>query len=141
MKFYVNTHNTNDSSISAIVFQWLNCSAQPKLRLCSINWVSIIKHILLIRAYYPRLHFVYLAAHMPQFKRGVRTKRYHWIWFFTKIFSMLQVPPIDYLRQVTLDLGGATGTSADSLPGNSSARSSVATLIKRFNEVCSLIII
>ncbi|XP_063909671.1 1-phosphatidylinositol 4,5-bisphosphate phosphodiesterase epsilon-1-like isoform X2 [Zophobas morio] len=46
-----------------------------------------------------------------------------------------QVPPIDYLRQVTLDLGGATGTSSDSLPGNSSARSSVATLIKRFNEV------
>ncbi|GJQ69274.1 hypothetical protein Trydic_g6413 [Trypoxylus dichotomus] len=47
-----------------------------------------------------------------------------------------QVPPIDYLRQVTLDLGGATGASADNLPSNSStARSSVATLIKRFNEV------
>lgn len=49
--------------------------------------------------------------------------------------SLLQVPPIDYLRQVTLDLGGATGTAAESLPGNSSTRSSVATLIKRFNEV------
>ncbi|XP_056642796.1 1-phosphatidylinositol 4,5-bisphosphate phosphodiesterase epsilon-1-like isoform X2 [Diorhabda sublineata] len=47
-----------------------------------------------------------------------------------------QVPPIDYLRQVTLDLGGATGTSAESLPGNTSVkRSSVSTLIKRFNEV------
>ncbi|CAG9861173.1 unnamed protein product [Phyllotreta striolata] len=47
-----------------------------------------------------------------------------------------QVPPIDYLRQVTLDLGGATGTSAENLPGNTSTkRSSVSTLIKRFNEV------
>ncbi|CAG9818280.1 unnamed protein product [Phaedon cochleariae] len=45
-----------------------------------------------------------------------------------------QVPPIDYLRQVTLDLGGATGTSADSLPIHAS-RSTVSTLIKRFNEV------
>ncbi|KAF7286706.1 hypothetical protein GWI33_004332 [Rhynchophorus ferrugineus] len=48
-----------------------------------------------------------------------------------------QVPPIDYLRQVTADLGGATSTSESSLPGNtaSTSRSSVATLIKRFNEV------
>ncbi|KAK4881726.1 hypothetical protein RN001_005045, partial [Aquatica leii] len=50
-----------------------------------------------------------------------------------------QVPPIDYLRQVTLDLGGATTTAAESLPGNSSTRSSVATLIKRFNEVSAWI--
>ncbi|KAL3280173.1 hypothetical protein HHI36_017673 [Cryptolaemus montrouzieri] len=46
-----------------------------------------------------------------------------------------QVPPIDYLRQVTLELGGDTGSSADTLPGNSSSRSSVASLINRFNEV------
>lgn len=51
------------------------------------------------------------------------------------VLFFLQVPPIDYLRQVTVDLGGATGTPAESLPGNSSNRSSVATLIKRFNEV------
>ncbi|KAF5302460.1 hypothetical protein FQR65_LT08550 [Abscondita terminalis] len=50
-----------------------------------------------------------------------------------------QVPPIDYLRQVTLDLGGATTTAAESLPGNSSTRSSVSTLIKRFNEVSAWI--
>ncbi|XP_071051553.1 1-phosphatidylinositol 4,5-bisphosphate phosphodiesterase epsilon-1-like isoform X1 [Onthophagus taurus] len=51
-----------------------------------------------------------------------------------------QVPPIDYLRQVTLDLGGGTGTSSETLSGNSStARSSVATLIKRFNEVSAWI--
>ncbi|XP_060525896.1 1-phosphatidylinositol 4,5-bisphosphate phosphodiesterase epsilon-1-like isoform X2 [Cylas formicarius] len=48
-----------------------------------------------------------------------------------------QVPPIDYLRQVTADLGGNTGTTEGNLPGNtaSTSRSSVATLIKRFNEV------
>ncbi|KAJ8984688.1 hypothetical protein NQ317_004947 [Molorchus minor] len=43
-----------------------------------------------------------------------------------------QVPPIDYLRQTW---GGTTGTSSQSLPGNAPTRSSVATLIKRFNEV------
>ncbi|XP_066257407.1 1-phosphatidylinositol 4,5-bisphosphate phosphodiesterase epsilon-1-like isoform X2 [Euwallacea similis] len=48
-----------------------------------------------------------------------------------------QVPPIDYLRQVTADLGGATGTSEASLPGGtaSTSKSSVSTLINRFNEV------
>lgn len=49
-----------------------------------------------------------------------------------------QVPPIDYLRQVTADLGGATGTSeGSSLSGgtSSTSKSSVSTLIKRFNEV------
>ncbi|XP_045460597.1 1-phosphatidylinositol 4,5-bisphosphate phosphodiesterase epsilon-1-like isoform X3 [Harmonia axyridis] len=48
-----------------------------------------------------------------------------------------QVPPIDYLRHVTLELGGDTGTSTDNLPGNSSTRSSVVNLINRFNEVSS----
>lgn len=49
--------------------------------------------------------------------------------------NWFQVPPIDYLRHVTLELGGDTGSSTDNLPGNSSARSSVVTLINRFNEV------
>lgn len=40
-----------------------------------------------------------------------------------------QVPPIDYLRQVTLDLGGTPPPSGDT------SRASVRTLIKRFNEV------
>lgn len=49
-----------------------------------------------------------------------------------------QVPPIDYLRQVTLDLGSVGGSSAHTeapLPQTSNARSTVANLIKRFNEV------
>ena len=64
-----------------------------------------------------------------------------------------QVPPIDYLRQVTLDLGGnggAPGASAGSAPHpsqatfppgfaagapSSSGHPSVRSLIKRFNEV------
>ncbi|CAG9772903.1 unnamed protein product [Ceutorhynchus assimilis] len=52
-----------------------------------------------------------------------------------------QVPPIDYLRQVTTDLGGTTGTSDPPISGNaaSSSKSSVGTLIKRFNEVSAWI--
>lgn len=51
-----------------------------------------------------------------------------------------QVPPIDYLRQVTLDLGGAAQPTdatqpCDAQPQASGVRSSVRTLIKRFNEV------
>lgn len=57
-----------------------------------------------------------------------------------------QVAPIEFLRQVTLDLGGSTnnsqgtatgGITSDALPpsNSSTVRSSVATLIKRFNEV------
>lgn len=43
-----------------------------------------------------------------------------------------QVPPIDYLRQVTLDLGG----NPPPAPGpHDHHRASVRTLIKRFNEV------
>lgn len=41
-----------------------------------------------------------------------------------------QVPPIDYLRQVTLDLGGAPTQASDT------PRASVRALVKRFNEVC-----
>lgn len=40
-----------------------------------------------------------------------------------------QVPPIDYLRQVTLDLGGTPPHLGDT------PRASVRTLVKRFNEV------
>lgn len=36
------------------------------------------------------------------------------------------VPPIDYLRQVTLDVGA---------PSNAAPKSSVRTLVKRFKEV------
>lgn len=55
-------------------------------------------------------------------------------------FLNFQVPPIDYLRQVTLELGGSTSTvtSAEGQSqqaANTSGRSTVATLIKRFNEV------
>ncbi|KAG8323617.1 hypothetical protein J6590_001335 [Homalodisca vitripennis] len=40
-----------------------------------------------------------------------------------------QVPPIDYLRQVTLDLGGSPAQAGDT------PRASVRALVKRFNEV------
>lgn len=56
--------------------------------------------------------------------------------------TVFQVPPIDYLRQVTIDLGGGGPPFQDntgSLPqssGTSNTRSTVANLIKRFNEVC-----
>ena len=44
-----------------------------------------------------------------------------------------QVPPIDYLRQVTLDLGGSPPPQP---PGpHEHHRASVRSLIKRFNEV------
>ncbi|ENN78053.1 hypothetical protein YQE_05489, partial [Dendroctonus ponderosae] len=48
-----------------------------------------------------------------------------------------QVPPIDYLRQVTADLGGTTGTSEAncSAQSSSTSKSSIGTLIKRFDEV------
>lgn len=47
-----------------------------------------------------------------------------------------QVQPIDYLRQVTFELGGDTGqSSSESTASNSSTRSSVSSLINRFNEV------
>ncbi|XP_046688497.1 uncharacterized protein LOC124374291 isoform X3 [Homalodisca vitripennis] len=42
-----------------------------------------------------------------------------------------QVPPIDYLRQVTLDLGGSPAQAGDT------PRASVRALVKRFNEVSS----
>lgn len=57
----------------------------------------------------------------------------------TYVRYSLQVPPIDYLRQVTLELGGSTSTITSEChsqqAANTSARSTVATLIKRFNEV------
>lgn len=72
----------------------------------------------------------------------------------TEYHLFYQVPPIDYLRQVTLDLGGGTGDVPASAPGPgpsdhqhqpaaesatsasaSAARPSVRSLIKRFNEV------
>lgn len=49
-----------------------------------------------------------------------------------------QVPPIDYLRQVTLDLGTEQQTGAASHhphATDSAIRPSVRSLIKRFNEV------
>jgi phosphatidylinositol phospholipase C epsilon len=72
----------------------------------------------------------------------------------TEYHLFYQVPPIDYLRQVTLDLGGGTGDVPTPAPGPvpsdhqhhsatesatsssaSAARPSVRSLIKRFNEV------
>jgi phosphatidylinositol phospholipase C epsilon len=72
----------------------------------------------------------------------------------TEYHLFYQVPPIDYLRQVTLDLGGSTSDvpTPASGPGSvdhphqpttesatsasaSAARPSVRSLIKRFNEV------
>ncbi|KAF6199510.1 hypothetical protein GE061_007536, partial [Apolygus lucorum] len=47
-----------------------------------------------------------------------------------------QVPPIDYLRQVTLDLGG-TPPPAPHSSHHDPSRASVRSLIKRFNEVSS----
>ncbi|XP_024084473.1 1-phosphatidylinositol 4,5-bisphosphate phosphodiesterase epsilon-1-like isoform X1 [Cimex lectularius] len=46
-----------------------------------------------------------------------------------------QVPPIDYLRQVTLDLGG--NPPPQHPPHHDPTRASVRSLIKRFNEVSS----
>ncbi|XP_046989883.1 1-phosphatidylinositol 4,5-bisphosphate phosphodiesterase epsilon-1-like [Schistocerca americana] len=54
-----------------------------------------------------------------------------------------QVPPIDYLRQVTLDLGSSSGSPSSGEhqqqagPGHGAQRPSVRSLIKRFNEVSS----
>ncbi|XP_017773187.1 PREDICTED: uncharacterized protein LOC108560238, partial [Nicrophorus vespilloides] len=49
-----------------------------------------------------------------------------------------KVHPVQYVRQVALELRGASGTSADNLPGISTSSSaqqlSVPHLIKRFNE-------
>jgi phosphatidylinositol phospholipase C epsilon len=66
----------------------------------------------------------------------------------TEYHLFYQVPPIDYLRQVTLDLGSGTGDVPTTAPGPgpsatesatsasaSTARPSVRCLIKRFNEV------
>lgn len=46
-----------------------------------------------------------------------------------------QVPPIDYLRHVTLDLGGPPTNPGDT------PRASVRALIKRFNEVSLRILV
>ncbi|CAH2101040.1 unnamed protein product [Euphydryas editha] len=60
------------------------------------------------------------------------------------VLSTKQVPPIDYLRQVTLDLGGegVLGTVSERhmirrVPPTHTpqTKSSVRTLIRRFNEV------
>ncbi|KAJ9590342.1 hypothetical protein L9F63_027819, partial [Diploptera punctata] len=71
----------------------------------------------------------------------------------TEYHLFYQVPPIDYLRQVTLDLGAGTGDVPPPAPGPglsdqsatdsaasasaSASRPSVRSLIKRFNEVSS----
>ena len=124
------------------VWRWLRCHARGVPELVKRSLLTLqVAHSEELEALQKLLHFPEEVA------LRLADTEYHLFY---------QVPPIDYLRQVTLDLGGGIGdvpTPASGLgpsdhspqPATESAtsasasatRPSVRSLIKRFNEVRS----
>lgn len=129
-----------DPKNHCIVWRWLRCHARGVPELVKRSLLTLqVAHSEELEALQKLLHFPEEVA------LRLADTEYHLFY---------QVPPIDYLRQVTLDLGGGTGDVHTSVPGPgttdhphqpaaenatsasaSAARPSVRSLIKRFNEV------
>lgn len=126
------------------VWRWLRCHAPGVPELVKRSLLTLqVAHSEELEALQKLLHFPEEVA------LRLADTEYHLFY---------QVPPIDYLRQVTLDLGGGIGdvptpvsgpgpsehspqpaTESATSASASAARPSVRSLIKRFNEVQNLV--